>query len=853
MFASFGDLPNTLFQADGILVHAETLNDLYQGIQAFHARVRRDGWRLKASKTVFASQDVVFHGIRLQAKDGRTMIAPYARSRDAFARLPPPKNAHDLWKLLGHSAYNHRHIPDAARRFKPLQDLLNSKLEGTERNTKAAKAAAITTEEWTPQLNDLYKDLLEANNRLIMTAILDPTQAIVIYADANPVGWGAVLANVPHSELSLPHAERNTSILACTGGTFSPAQSRMFVAEQELLATRLALHRFRWAVQPRQGIVVYVYSDSEIVVQMLKVDSDWTRSRSSRLQRHIMNWQVELINFGITFEHVDGAETNWLADALSRARIEYHEPELDEPRDSQGEPLDFMAGNLNDLKGHNVEPREGDWIAPTIGRVREIGGPDGKQDADLLTLAEKNGATFDRERRVWVTRDKQVLIPADEKLRTSLIAIAHNMIGGHSGIDVTLANLDDYVYWPSMRDDITTFVKDCIHCMATSPLLQHQHGETIAATAPNDVVCADFLYMGPSPSGTHLLVLSDKFSAFSTYYFGDSENSDLVVGSLLHYFSMFGLPKALNLDRGPGFAALITKELSRRVGANLHLVSAGSHWANGPQERRVGMLRHIFDTLLSELQYPTHRWDELAPVVFMAFNNKPSPVRAGYAPITIMTGIERVNPLDFIFDASTKKFVKVNLTTPEIEAYMNGFLTSITERKLVVETHYQRVSDARRARQHKGKHVSDYKPAIGDYVMVADHTASPFQYQGPAQVIALPAADHGFVATVRFLAPRTSATKDIHVRDLRLFDQSDLVVSPALVRQAQHYAAQRFDIREILDYKAGHFQIEWDVEPLEITWEPCETIYTDVPQLVEDYIKTAPARRATAVRKALKL
>jgi hypothetical protein len=853
MRISFADLPNTLYQADGVLIYANSVEELAQHIVAFHERVRRDGWILKASKVIFASQDVVFHGVRLRHHNGRTSIAPYARSRNAFKDLHRPKTAFDLWKLLGITAYNQRHIQDASRRFKPLQDLLTRKLEGTARNKAAAKAKSIKEEDWTTEIDQVFRDLVHANNHLIMTAIIDPRQRLCVYADANPMGWGAVLVNVPVEDIAKPHAERNISILACTGGVFSAAQSRMFVSEQEMLATRLALHRFRWAIQPGQPTTVYVYSDSNVTVQMLQPDSDWTKTRSSRLLRHVQNWQIELINFGITFQHVDGEDTNWLADQLSRAQISHGEPDMDVPRDSMGEPLDFENQVRINAFTHNVEPRNGDWVFPTLARVREISGPHGESNADFLALVESVNGKFDPERRIWVTQDAKIIIPQDEDLRNTLMAIAHNVIGGHFATDATRINLADYVYWPEMKTDVGLFVHGCIHCMSDSTKVSHEQGQTIEATRSGQVLCGDYMYLGPSPSGTHLLILSDKFSALSTYYFGDSEASEHVVRSLLHWFSIFGYPEVLNLDQGPGFTAGVTKELSQRLGTRMHFVSAGSHWANGAQERRVGILRNIFNRLLGEMQFPHHRWDELAPIVFGAFNNKPSPTRGGYAPITLMTGLPRVNPVSFIVDTDTKSFVSVPLNDEQIRTYMDEFAKASTERTLYVNEVYQAQVEARLARQRRARSTSHYMPVVGDYVMVADNITSPIRFMGPAQVTALPAEHHGYVATVLFLAARTSATKDIHVRDLRFFDHKDLIVTPALTRQAQHLRDRRFNLREILDYKSGHFQVEWDVEPLEITWEPVESIYADVPAVVEAYIASAPARRAAAVRKSLGL
>ena len=71
---------------------------------------------------------------------------------------------------------------------------------------------------------------------------------------------------------------------------------------------------------------------------------------------------------------------------------------------------------------------------------------------------------------------------------------------GHRGAVATLQWPSEYCCWFRMEEDITEFVKKCLHCMdskagekVTRPL-----GETMHSTRPGEVVHFDYLYVGAS-------------------------------------------------------------------------------------------------------------------------------------------------------------------------------------------------------------------------------------------------------------------------------------------------------------------------------------------------------------------
>jgi Integrase zinc binding domain len=81
--------------------------------------------------------------------------------------------------------------------------------------------------------------------------------------------------------------------------------------------------------------------------------------------------------------------------------------------------------------------------------------------------------------------------------------LAHTAAVGHRGVDSTFIAKYAYLFWTTVRTDVSDFVKSCIHCLATAggsrvprPLCEALH-----ADKPSLVLLFDFLYVGKSSSG----------------------------------------------------------------------------------------------------------------------------------------------------------------------------------------------------------------------------------------------------------------------------------------------------------------------------------------------------------------
>jgi hypothetical protein len=54
------------------------------------------------------------------------------------------------------------------------------------------------------------------------------------------------------------------------------------------------------------------------------------------------------------------------------------------------------------------------------------------------------------------------------ELQLRLCIFSHTGAGGRRGVDITFTALSAYLFWTSMRSDVSDFVKSCIHCLETT-------------------------------------------------------------------------------------------------------------------------------------------------------------------------------------------------------------------------------------------------------------------------------------------------------------------------------------------------------------------------------------------------
>ena len=109
---------------------------------------------------------------------------------------------------------------------------------------------------------------------------------------------------------------------------------------------------------------------------------------------------------------------------------------------------------------------------------------------------------------VWVDDDLRVWVPdLDVDLQRRIFCVAHQGPGGHRGADATWKAINKFCFWSSMKKDVKTWRGSCLQCVKLSDgsMIPRPLGVQLHAERPGEIVCMDYVYIGPSESLTFLV------------------------------------------------------------------------------------------------------------------------------------------------------------------------------------------------------------------------------------------------------------------------------------------------------------------------------------------------------------
>ena len=139
--------------------------------------------------------------------------------------------------------------------------------------------------------------------------------------------------------------------------------------------------------------------------------------------------------------------------------------------------------------------------------------------------------------------------------------LAHSApMGGHSGEQHTVHRLKKFAFWPTMRRDAITFVRNCEFCkkykkerIAPVPILRNPR-----ASRPWQIVHADMVGpLTPSQSGNkYILTFIDALTRYAVAVAVPNKLSSTIARTIFEkVFCVYGVNEELVTDKGGEFAA----------------------------------------------------------------------------------------------------------------------------------------------------------------------------------------------------------------------------------------------------------------------------------------------------------
>ena len=276
-------------------------------------------------------------------------------------------------------------------------------------------------------------------------------------------------------------------------------------------------------------------------------------------------WVASLMEFPIVIEYIKGTE-NTIADILSR---------FDGHAVDQIVAHDFANGvapnvcPINDadrleLGTHWLNEQRAD---PTISRVAQLVASSSKPDADELQLNPALQLYLD----VWssLVVENGLLRHVNGNRHSSCIAVPPNLresvarslhLPAHHGFENTLRRVTQRFWWPRVRGDINTYVRNCEVCdrdKNSNPnprtALGHLPADQPFATLYIDIVGGQgSLSLGAGPKS--MLTMIDGLTGWAEAVPIEDQRAETVARAVYSdWIARYGAPEQIHSDRGAQF------------------------------------------------------------------------------------------------------------------------------------------------------------------------------------------------------------------------------------------------------------------------------------------------------------
>lgn len=592
-----------LVYLDDVIVFSKCIEDHCRDLETVFALLSSAGLRLKFQKCAFVKDEIDYLG-HIVSKDG---VRLNQSKINAVKDYPAPRNKKELSSFLGLASYYRKFIREFAEKAHHLTKL-------TKKNSSWI---------WSPEQEKSFDNL---KNALVSEPILsypDFSKPFIVYTDASGFGIGAVLAQPLRAEsfnFDEPHHLEEDLVIAYSSKHLNEREARWSTTEKEAFAIVHAVTVFRIYLYGRRFMVITDHRPLE-----------WLMSKSEpsgRLERSALKLQEYDIKIGYR-----AGKSNQNADCLSRT------------------PTVTIACIIPKGTFLGVNSMENDFSSKSCNPRVETSNLDEQRtdlpyDQDSALVPEGHGTDI----KETVLRYR-VFVP--EEHRKEILKLNHDhKLAGHLGIAKTLARIKRQYTWPNLREDVTTYVTNCLPCALRKP-----YGSFRAPLNPLPPV--QFVWeriamdivgsINESTSGNkYILVLADYASRFVFTIPMEDQRAKTVAKHLVEsILTKYGSPHTVLTDQGTNFLSHLLAELYKLFQVK-HIKTTSYHpQTDGLVER---FNRTLCDMLSCYVSNNPENWDNYLPFVTLAYNTaEQSTLKC--SPFYLFFGRYPRTPLDEI-DAS---------------------------------------------------------------------------------------------------------------------------------------------------------------------------------------------------------
>lgn len=532
--------PNILCWLDDILIHAPTVEKLFESIQSFFKFCVTYNIKLHPAKCILFSKQVRWCG-RLISSDGMRYDP---RRLEGILSMQPPNTGANLQQFLCALQWLKQGIANFSELVAPLHDFMETIYSLTEKRTKRSVSRVLLADHgWGKLELDAFERCKTALANQVTLSHRDPSQRLCVYTDASDIAWSGIVTQVPVEDISQPNKTQRHSPIAFLSGRFDKTQLGWSVLEKEAYAVMSTLDRMHWIVATPDGFDLYTDHNNLIFLfDPISVFPDMSQSSL----RKVLRWAVKLSIYRYTCYHMKGEENVW-ADLLTRW--------------SAARTTVRRLVRIPELSSSCLDDFE--WPTPSV----------------LASAQEEHKASrpadLNLQDGLWTFKDNTIWIPdAASDLQLRLCIIAHTGPAGHRGCTATESVIRSKFTWSTVSADVRSFVRAYIHCLSTlgGEKIPRPFGPAVHGTKPNDLLQFDYIDIGPSNNGdNYVLMMRVDHSDYKMYYCFPSTDAENAATAIIEWCSLFGVPSGLMSDGPTHFKNETVRLVSKGLKVHHHL------------------------------------------------------------------------------------------------------------------------------------------------------------------------------------------------------------------------------------------------------------------------------------------
>uniref|UniRef100_A0A3B1IQI2 Gypsy retrotransposon integrase-like protein 1 n=1 Tax=Astyanax mexicanus TaxID=7994 RepID=A0A3B1IQI2_ASTMX len=659
-----------LVYLDDIILLGKDVPEMLQRLAQVFDRFRQANLKLKPTKCCLFRRQVSYLGHIVSAQG----IATDPEKVRKVQQWPQPTCVSEVRQFVGLAAYYRRFVQDFATIAKPLHEL-------TKKHVRF---------QWTPECQAAFEEL---KSSLTSTPVLGYPRDhgnLILDTDASNFGIGAVLSQVQDG------AER---VLAYGSRRLSSTEQNYCTTRRELLAVVEFTRHFRQYLLGRPFIVRSDHSSLRWLVNIKEPEGQlarWLEKLAEydfqvvhRPGHHHQNADVmsrrpcrttcpcnmtdpadvacKVTHRGVQCDLEPHITQNSDAATPPELRVvgveEHHKagvrtvttvPQLDQ---DQASTL-FKGWSLEDLRAaQKADPDIGPlwrWLdegseRPTWADVSPLGPAIKAYWSQWKRLYMRDGVLV---RRFYSNNETefhpQMILP--RVFRQDVQQQMHDgPVGGHFGVERTLARVQTRYYWYQMREDITLWCRTCTSCAAKArpPKTPQAPMGTVRVGAPMERIAIDL--MGPMNEtdrhNRYILVAQDYFTKWVEAYALPNDQAVTVAEVLTsEWVCRYGAPQTLHSDQGSNFESEVFQKMCELLGVEKTRTTPFRPQSDGQVERFNATLQKILATTAERCHWD---WDLMTPFAVMAYRaTKHS--STGLTPNMMLFGRELTEPIDLV-------------------------------------------------------------------------------------------------------------------------------------------------------------------------------------------------------------